>query len=263
MGILNVTPDSFSDGGHFRDPGAALAQAQQMIADGAAIIDVGGESTRPYSQPVDTEEELRRVLPVIARLRNESEIPISIDTSKSLVARAAMDAGADIINDVSGLEADPEMVAVARQTQAGVCVMHMRGTPQTMQDDPHYTHVVDEIYDYLLQRRDALIEAGLDAESLCLDPGIGFGKTDEHNLELLGQCHRIHALGCPLLIGHSRKGFIGKRMGSTEIGDRDVGTAVISVHLMQQRIQVLRVHNVGLVRRVLALMQAIPGVLPP
>lgn len=259
MGILNVTPDSFSDGGTFHDPGVALDHARKLIEDGAQIIDVGGESTRPYSQPVGSDEELRRVLPVIQRLRNEFSIPISIDTTKSAVARAALDAGADIINDVSGLEFDPAMVSLACESKAGVCVMHMRGTPQTMQDDPRYDDVVEEIAEYLANRLHHLVAAGIEREAICLDPGIGFGKSERHNLELIAHCHRYHRLGQPIMVGHSRKGFIGKRMNSNELADRDAGTAAVAVFLAQQQIQIIRVHNVGLVRRVIDLMRAIPS----
>ena len=216
MGIVNVTPDSFSDGGRFLDADAAVAHALQLVADGADLLDIGGESTRPYAEPVAADEELRRVLPVIERLAAQVQVPISIDTSKAAVARAAIDAGAEIINDVTGLDGDPAMIALAVETGVGVCAMHMQGTPQTMQDNPTYADVVAEVRDYLRERRDALVAAGIARERICLDPGIGFGKTHEHNITLMRHCHEFHALGCPLLVGHSRKGFLGKLIGDKE-----------------------------------------------
>lgn len=258
MGILNVTPDSFSDGGQHADIAAALQQARQLIADGADIIDVGGESTRPYSQAVALQEELDRVLPVIEGLRQESDIPISIDTSKATVASEALAAGADIINDVTGLEGDPAMIEVARQSGAGVCAMHMQGTPQTMQDNPVYSDVVEEIYEYLLQRKNALLAAGIEYERICLDPGIGFGKTHQHNLDLIAGISRFHDLECPILAGHSRKGFIGTVLNNRE-AERDSGTAGVSIALAGQGIQILRVHNVAWNRRAWELFQAVGG----
>ncbi|MBN1852271.1 MAG: dihydropteroate synthase, partial [Pirellulales bacterium] len=182
MGVINVTPDSFSDGGCFSDPGAAVDHGLHLVADGADLLDIGGESTRPYSQPVALDEELRRVVPVVQRLTQETDRPISIDTSKAEVARAALDAGAEIINDVTGLQGDPAMIPLAAATGAGLCVMHMQGTPQTMQDHPVYRDVVEDIYEYLVQRRDACLNAGIEHGRICIDPGIGFGKTTEHNL---------------------------------------------------------------------------------
>jgi dihydropteroate synthase len=257
MGILNVTPDSFSDGGRFHDPSAAIDQALRLAAEGADILDVGGESTRPYSQQVDEQEERRRVLPVIEAVASRLSIPISIDTSKPAVAEAALAAGAEIINDVTGL-VDPAMVEVARASQAGVCAMHMRGTPQTMQDDPVYDDVVGEIYQYLAARRDALVSAGIAQDRIALDPGIGFGKTHAHNLTLLGQCWRFHALGCPLLVGHSRKGFIGKVLGD-KTADPLAGTIGVSLALANQGVQILRVHDVAAVRQALLLYEAAGG----
>jgi len=257
MGILNVTPDSFSDGGRFHDPTAAVEQALQLAAAGADILDVGGESTRPYSQQVDEQEELRRVMPVIEALARRLTIPISIDTSKPAVAAAALAGGVEVINDVTGL-VDPAMIEVARASQAGVCVMHMRGTPQTMQDDPVYDDVVGEIYEYLAERRDALIAAGIAQERISLDPGIGFGKTHAHNLTLLGQCWRFHALGCPVLVGHSRKGFIGKVLGD-KTADSLAGTIGVSLALANQGVQILRVHDVAEVRQALLLYEAAGG----
>jgi dihydropteroate synthase len=259
MGIVNVTPDSFSDGDQCPSIDQAVTHAIKLARDGAAIIDIGGESTRPYAHPVTAEEELRRVIPVIQQLRGKLDVPISIDTTKAVVAEAALAEGAEIINDVSGLEADPEMVALAVAAKAAVCIMHMRGTPQTMQEDPQYEDVVAEVGDYLRQRREALVAAGVEEARICLDPGIGFGKTHEHNLAILSACHRLHGMGSPLLVGHSRKGFIAKRMGSDAIDVRDAGTALLSIELARQGVQILRVHNVALHRGVFSLLSALPS----
>lgn len=260
MGIVNVTPDSFSDGGNFFDPGQAVEHALQLVHDGADILDVGGESTRPYSEKVPSDEELRRVIPVIEGIVSQIKIPVSIDTSKATVARAALDVGAQIINDVTGLEGDPEMVGVALETGAGVCAMHMQGTPQSMQDNPQYENVVEEIKEYLLQRKNSLLDAGIPLEKICLDPGIGFGKTHEHNLELIGSSHQFLDLGCPVLIGHSRKGFIGKILDDKE-ADRDAGTLAIGLYLAQQHIQIIRVHEVDRFSKALKTFAAI-GAIP-
>lgn len=243
MGILNVTPDSFSDGGQHGSTEAAIAAGIRMARDGVSIIDIGGESTRPYSAPVDAEEELARVLPVIRGLAGRVDVPLSIDTSKAVVADAALAAGAEIINDVTGLEGDPAMAEVAVRTAAGVCVMHMRGTPQTMQDDPRYDCVVSEIEDYLRQRLAWCIEQGISRERICLDPGIGFGKTHGHNLELLRATARFVDIGRPILIGHSRKGFIGKLIGDPQ-ADRDAGTLGVSLAVAAAGAAVIRVHAV-------------------
>jgi dihydropteroate synthase len=274
MGILNVTPDSFSDGGRFVSSGdpvadelelsAAVNVALQMQAAGADLIDIGGESTRPYSDPVDAETEARRVVPVIERLASQLKIPISIDTSKASVARAAIQAGAEIINDVTGLEGDPMMPAVAVETSAGVCVMHMRGNPQTMQDDPSYDDVVSEIEQYLLARRQACLEVGIDAERICLDPGIGFGKTHEHNLTLLRATHRFASLGAPILIGHSRKGFIKKLLRRNERFEGDgydpmPGTLGVSMAVAAAGAHVIRVHDVAETIQALDLFEASGG----
>jgi dihydropteroate synthase len=256
MGIVNVTPDSFSDGGKFLSHQRAIGHAEQLIEDGADIIDIGGESTRPYSTPVSAVEELERVLPVLQAIAPRGIV--SIDTSKAFVARAALDAGAEVINDITGL-ASADMLSLALESRAGVCVMHMQGNPQTMQDDPHYADVVDDIYRWLEQRRDALLSAGLARERLCLDPGIGFGKTHQHNLTLAANCWRFHELGCPLLVGHSRKGFIGKVLGDKE-ADRTFGTLGISLALASQGMQILRVHDVKSTREALQLFEAAGGI---
>lgn len=255
MGILNVTPDSFSDGGHFFDAERAIERGLAMAEDGADIIDIGGESTRPYSQPVPEEEELRRVEEVVRALAGQVAVPISIDTTKAIVADRALAAGAEIINDISGLEADPRMLEVALTSGAGICAMHMQGTPQTMQDDPHYDDVVAEIHDYLRQRRDTLESAGIPRERICLDPGIGFGKTHAHNLELLRNAGQFHSLGCPILVGHSRKGFIAHVIQDRE-ADRLPGTIGVACALAVQGVQVIRVHDVAAVRQALLLFEA-------
>jgi len=258
MGIVNVTPDSFSDGGQFFDPQAAIAQGLQLVADGADLLDIGGESTRPYADAISEQEELRRVAPVIARLAEQTRVPLSIDTSKAAIAREALAAGAEIINDITALTGDPAMTALAVESQAGVCAMHMQGMPQTMQDDPRYTDVVAEVLDYLRARRDALLAAGVAADRLALDPGVGFGKTHQHFFFLWAGCHRLHALGQPVLVGASRKGFIGKLLGD-KTADRTAGTVGVALSLAQQGVQILRVHNVAEVRQALLLFEATGG----
>lgn len=244
MGILNVTPDSFSDGGNFYTVQAAVDCAKRLEDAGADILDIGGESTRPYSQPVSPTDEVQRVAPVLERLQGVVNIPISIDTTKASVAQVAVELGARIINDVSGLEADERMIDVARSTQAGICAMHRQGTPQNMQDNPSYENCTLEILDYLRQRDSLLRKAGIDPERICLDPGIGFGKSHQHNLELIRSVGLFHRLGRPILVGHSRKGFIGKVLGDKDLG-RDYGTLGVSFALQLQGVQILRVHDVA------------------
>ncbi len=256
MGIVNVTPDSFSDGGKYFDAARAVDHALQLDSQGADILDVGGESTRPYSVPVSDQEELDRVIPVVSQLAKQTRTPISIDTSKASVAEAALQNGAQIINDVTGLEGDPGMVDVAIRSQAGVCAMHMRGNPQNMQDDPSYENVTREIHGYLRGRRDQLLEAGISHDRICLDPGIGFGKTHEHNFQLVRECEAFLDLGCPILIGHSRKGFIAKAIGDKE-SDRDIGTLAMSLVMANKGIHVLRVHNVLATKQALTALAAI------
>ena len=258
MGIVNVTPDSFSDGGKFVSVSAALEHAHRLIEDGATILDIGGESTRPYSQPVDEVEELKRVIPVIQAICESTDTPVSIDTSKSKVAREALEAGAEIINDVTGLEGDSKMLQVAIETGAGICAMHMQGTVQTMQDDPRYDDVVEEIFEYLSQRLDTVRSAGVEEARICLDPGIGFGKTHLHNLELLQNCGRFLDLECPILVGHSRKGFIGKLLGDADL-ERDSASAAIALHMAQQGIQIIRLHEVSIAARGLKMLAACGG----
>lgn len=258
MGIVNVTPDSFSDGGKFFDASRAVEHALALVEQGADILDIGGESTRPYSEPVPVEEEIRRVVPVIERLVYETRVPISIDTSKAAVARAAIAAGAEIINDITGLEGDAEMLPVAVEAGVGVCAMHMQGTPQTMQDDPRYDDIVAEIHTYLAQRRDALLAAGVERQRICLDPGVGFGKTHEHNLTLMAGCGQFHDLGCPLLVGHSRKAFLGKIVGDKE-ADRRAATVGAAVSLARRGVQVIRVHEVRPAREAVLAFAATGG----
>lgn len=258
MGILNLTPDSFSDGGRFAGPAAAVDAALRMEDAGAAIVDIGGESTRPYSEPVSADEQRRRVMPVIEPLAGRLQIPISIDTCNAAVASDAIAAGAEIINDISGLRFDPEMIPLARRTAAGVCVMHIQGTPQTMQDAPHYADVVSEVDAYL---RDALAEclaAGLERSRICLDPGIGFGKTHAHNLELLRGVRRFLKIGQPLLIGHSRKGFIAHVLGDKTV-DRMAGSVGVSLAMAAAGVSILRVHDVPETCQALRLFEASGG----
>jgi dihydropteroate synthase len=256
MGIVNVTPDSFSDGGRYADPGAAVAHGLRLVAEGADILDVGGESTRPFAEPVDADEEWRRVGEVVRRLAAETAVPVSIDTSKASVAERALDAGAEIVNDVTGLEWDPAMLRTVVTRGAGVCVMHMRGTPRTMQIDPRYDDVVAEIRAYLALRRDALVAAGVAPERICLDPGIGFGKTHDHNIALMRHADRFLDLGSPILVGHSRKGFLGKAIERRHgrpatVEERDALTAATACGLAAAGVHVIRVHAVGLVRAAL------------
>lgn len=243
MGIVNVTPDSFSDGGSWFDPHQAIEHGRDLVAQGAALLDIGGESTRPFSEPVSAAEQVRRVLPVIKALKEQVPVPLSIDTSSAEVAAAALAAGAEIINDVSGFTADPHLISVALESGAGVCAMHMQGTPQTMQLQPHYEDCVGEIADYLNRRLEALLEAGIPREKICLDPGVGFGKTHTHNWELIQQADKFLQCGVPVLVGHSRKGFIAKSTGDS-LPERDAGTLGISLHLAERGIQVIRLHEI-------------------
>lgn len=259
MGIVNVTPDSFSDGGKFLDPEVAVEHGLRLVDEGADLLDIGGESTRPYSTPVDSAEELRRILPVAKALVRQTDVPISIDTSKAAVARAAIDAGVEIVNDVTGLEGDAEMLSVVLASQVGVCAMHMQGTPRTMQDQPSYLDVVEDIHAWLLQRRDVLQAAGISRERICLDPGIGFGKTHQQNLTLLARCHRFHDSACPLLVGHSRKGFIGKVLGNKD-ADPTYGSIGGTLALATRGVQIIRVHDVRCNREALLLFEAAGGI---
>ena len=259
MGIVNVTPDSFSDGGKFHGTDQAIEHGLRLAEEGADILDVGGESTRPYADKVSETEELQRVIPVIQGLAEKTRVPISIDTSKARVAREAIQAGAEIINDVTGLDGDPKMLETAVELEAGVCAMHMRGTPQTMQDNPQYEHVVNDIYSYLNAKRDQLRQSGIETVRICLDPGIGFGKTHQHNLELMQQCGTFHQLGCPILVGHSRKGFLAHVMEDKET-DRTAATIGSAIALLTQGIQVIRVHDVLPLKQALTLFVACGGI---
>lgn len=264
MGIVNATPDSFSDGGRHAGEEAAVAHGLALAAAGADILDVGGESTRPFSTPVEAEEEWRRVGEVVRRLARETGLPVSIDTSKALVAARALDAGCEIINDVTALTGDAGMVEVARRSAAGLCAMHMQGTPGTMQIDPRYEDVVREVHDSLAACRARLEAAGIGRDRICLDPGIGFGKTHEHNRRLVTEADAFLDLGTPILIGHSRKGFVRKgiesRLGRpAEEIEVDAATAGIACYLARLGIQVIRVHAVSLVRAaVSAFLDATP-----
>lgn len=250
MGIVNVTPDSFSDGGRFFDTQTAIEHAIQLGHDGADILDIGGESTRPGSDPVDAEEELRRVVPVVAALReyfsqqfsiqkNGGPI-ISVDTTKAVVAKAVLDAGADIINDVSSL-ADPDMLHVLQNSVAKICVMHAQGTPKTMQIQPQYPNddPVPVVLEFLRERVDFLVNSGVSRDRIIVDPGIGFGKTLEHNMRLIRDMEKFHELGCPILVGHSRKRFLA---GISD--DRNAATLTVSRQLARQGVAILRVHDV-------------------
>lgn len=259
MGILNVTPDSFSDGGRHADPGAALRHARRMIAEGAEIIDIGGESTRPGSLAVPAEEEIRRVAPVVEALRREWEGLISIDTSKAAVARAGIAAGADIVNDVSGLRADPEMADVCAASGCGVVVMHMQGEPRTMQAAPRYADVVAEVAEFFEERLETLLKAGIAREALCFDPGIGFGKSLEHNLALLRSLDRIGPPEQPLLLGVSRKSFIAGVLGDSAPALRDWPTVAVTSRAREQGVMIHRVHEVRPNLQALRMVEAILG----
>ncbi|MEQ8849389.1 dihydropteroate synthase [Botrimarina sp.] len=256
MGVVNVTPDSFSDGGRFVDPDRAVAHAVSLAQAGAAILDIGGESTRPGAEPVDEAEELRRVLPVIERLAGHTQAAISIDTSKANVARRALAAGASIVNDVTAATGDPAMLGVVAETGCEVCLMHLRGTPRTMQDDPRYGDVVAEVKQFLSDRRDAAEAAGVPRSKIWLDPGVGFGKTFEHNLELLRRIADFRDLGCRVLVGHSRKRFLGQILGDPD-ADRTAATAGAAVWLASQGVDAIRVHDVRPVADAIRAYQAI------
>jgi len=244
MGVLNVTPDSFSDGGEFFTTQKAVEQGKRMAAEGAQIIDVGGESTRPGADAVSADEELARVIPVIQQLRRSISAFISIDTSKAVVAREALQAGATIINDVTGGRADPEMFAVAAEHKAAFIIMHMQGTPRTMQAAPHYEDVVGDVTNFFRQQYKRALECGVDAIAIAFDPGIGFGKTVEHNLSLLARLERLRVHERPLAVGVSRKSSLGKMIGSPAMEDRLAPTIAFTALLRERGANVLRVHDV-------------------
>lgn len=244
MGILNTTPDSFSDGGHFSDPLVAVERALEMVAQGADIIDVGGESTRPGAAPVSTVEEIRRTVPIIGKIREQSEVPISIDTTKAEVAFQALEAGATIINDVSALEADEKMAEIVAQSGAGTILMHKKGSPKNMQNHPTYGNVVQEVRAYLEDRAQTCIQHGIDRNQLMIDPGIGFGKTTAHNLELLRGLPELEECGFPILVGASRKNFIGEISGCSVAKERRGGSLGVAAWATLQGTHILRVHDI-------------------
>jgi dihydropteroate synthase len=243
MGVVNVTPDSFSDGGLFLDADAAVEHGFRLVEEGADILDVGGESTRPGAEPVSEEEEIRRVVPVVGRLAARSRV--SIDTTKADVARAALEAGASLVNDVSALRFDPAMAELVAETGAGCCLMHMLGEPRTMQEDPRYDDVVSDVKAFLEERLTFAVAEGIDEERVWLDPGIGFGKTVEHNLELLRRLDEIVAIGRPVVVGTSRKSFLGKLAGGRDEGERLPGTIATNVLALERGASVFRVHDVA------------------
>ncbi|WP_412562350.1 dihydropteroate synthase [Thalassobius sp. MITS945101] len=259
MGILNVTPDSFSDGGQHNGLKEAVAHARQMLEQGADILDIGGESTRPGAEEVERTREIDRTAPVIAALRETLNVPISIDTRKQEVAEAAIGAGADLVNDVSGFTFDDALLPFVGQNKRPVCVMHSLGDPTTMQDDPSYEAVLLDIYDFLETQVAALVAAGVPRDQIMVDPGIGFGKTVAHNLALLKRISLFHSLGCPILLGVSRKKFIGTLGNAPEPKDRAAGSVALALAAVAQGVQALRVHDVFETRSALNLWQAVSG----
>ena len=256
MGIVNVTPDSFSDGGRFLAPEAAIAHARELVAAGADLLDVGGESSRPGAAPVPEAEELRRVIPVVEALAGELRVPISIDTAKPAVARAALAAGASVVNDIAAHRTDPAMSRLVAETGAGYVCMHMRGTPSTMQDGPEYRDVVAEVQAFFATQLARLRGQGVGAEQVVLDPGIGFGKTPKHNLQLLGALGRLGEAGRPLLVGVSRKSFISATTG-VPLERRLPGSLAGAAWAVSQGVQILRVHDVEETVAAIRLLEAI------
>jgi dihydropteroate synthase len=258
VGVLNVTPDSFSDGGAFLDPGAAAEHALQMAAEGADCIDIGGESTRPGAPPISAEEEWARIGPILTRLVGRCPVPLSVDTTKAAVAARALEAGVAIVNDISALRFDPALAAVVAEAGAGLILMHMQGTPRTMQERPSYGDVVVDVRAFLAERLAAATAAGIPSEAILLDPGIGFGKTVEHNLTLLRHLPELGTLGRPLLVGPSRKSFIGAVLG-TPVTDRLEGTAAAVALAIAGGAAAVRVHDVKAMARVARMCDAILG----
>jgi dihydropteroate synthase len=258
MGIVNVTPDSFSDGGEFLDADSAIGHGRELAAEGADVLDVGGESTRPGAEAVGADEEVRRVGPVVGSLAGEGGpgVPVSIDTSKRAVAEVALDAGAAMVNDVTALRGDPELAGLCGERDCEVALMHMLGDPRTMQEDPTYDDVVDEVRSFLGERIEYATSEGIDEERIWVDPGIGFGKTVEHNLELLRRLGELRELGRPVLVGTSRKSFIGKLTGAP-VQDRLGGTIASNVLAYANGAEMLRVHEVGPLREALTVAEAI------
>ena len=260
MGVVNVTPDSFSDGGEFLDPDAAVAHGIRLAGEGAAVLDVGGESTRPGADPVSEDEELRRVAPVVAGLAAENTgWEISIDTTKVAVAEAALESGAAIVNDVSAFRFAPELAGLVADRAAGCCLMHMLGEPRTMQEAPRYDDVVSEVKSFLEERLAFAVREGVREESVWLDPGFGFGKTVEHNLELLRRLDELVALGRPVVVGTSRKSFLGKLTGGRVAGERVAGTIATNVMALERGATVFRVHDVAAVSDALKVAAATVG----
>lgn len=257
MGILNVTPDSFSDGGQFDDLEAARAAARDMIAAGVSIIDIGGESTRPGAEFVPEEAEIARTAPVIAALRELSSVPVSIDTRKAAVAAEALAAGAGLVNDVSGFTHDLALAPLSAQAGVPVCVMHAQGDPATMQDSPQYENVLLDVYDFLAAQIRRLVDTGVQREQIVVDPGIGFGKTQAHNLVLLKNLSLFHALGCPVLLGVSRKRFIGTIGEEPQADQRAPGSIAVGLAGVAQGVQILRVHDVAETAQALRLWKAV------
>ncbi len=257
MGILNVTPDSFSDGGTYFDIEKAVRHAHDMVHDGADIIDIGGESTRPGSEAVSLEEELGRVIPVIEKLSGTIPVPLSIDTYKSEIAQKALDAGATVVNDISGLRFDPDMAKVVANNQVPVIVMHIKGTPKDMQANPVYGNLIEEIIEYLEESSGIAEEAGVSPDKIIIDPGIGFGKTFEDNLEIIQRVSEFERIGKPILIGPSRKAFIGKILGDAPPMERVEGTAAAIAVSIMNGANIIRVHDVKEMSRVAAVVDAI------
>jgi len=259
MGILNVTPDSFSDGGQFNAPDIAVERALAMQAHGAEIIDIGGESTRPGAAEVVIDDEIERTAPVISAIRAKSDVPISIDTRKSVVGAAALKAGATLINDVAAFTYDPDLLGVAAKAGVPVCIMHAQGTPETMQKDPTYDDVLLDVYDFLAERVQSAEAAGIPRHQIIVDPGIGFGKTVAHNLILLRGIAIFHTLGCPILLGASRKRFIGEIGGGADVTDRVSGSVAVALFAARRGVQMLRVHDIFATKQALDLEWAIGG----
>jgi dihydropteroate synthase len=257
MGVLNVTPDSFSDGGKFYETESAVTRGLQMASEGAHIIDVGGESSRPGAEPVSLGEELKRVIPVIEELRKHSDILISIDTCKAEIARAALDAGADVVNDITGGRGDSEMLPLIAQRKAAIIIMHMQGTPKTMQIAPTYADVVGEVGNFFRQQYGCALECGIDPMAVAFDPGIGFGKTLEHNLELLRNLDGLRVEDRPLVIGVSRKAFLRKVVAADEMADRLIPTVALTALLRARGAEVFRVHDVAENVRALQVTEAV------
>ncbi len=257
MGIINVTPDSFSDGGQFSGPARAVAHGRQLVTDGADILDVGGESTRPGAESVPVANEIARIEPVITALSQTVTVPVSIDTRKSCVAEAAAQAGAVLVNDVSGFTHDRMLAQFCARNALPVCVMHARGDPQTMQNDPAYEDVLLDVYDFLEKQVRMLEETGIPRSRIIVDPGIGFGKTQAHNLAILRNVSLFHGLGCPVLIGASRKAFIGRISGVPDAGQRMPGSLAVALGAVAQGVQILRVHDVAETVQAIALWKAV------